>query len=155
GEEDVLTFPDVTLRRPIAVRAVTGRVVDREGRPVAGALVSQAGDGPRRTEATTDGDGRFRLVGVYTGPVLVFAEREGFRFGGVVVGAGPVEVRLARVDEPPISELKTLPPSMTRAEERALGRELLAPVLADARSGSLENAAARVVPALARLDPDR
>ena len=157
GEEDVLTFPDVTLRRLIAVRAVTGRVVDREGRPVEGALVSQAGDGPRRTEATTDGDGRFRLGGIYSGPALVFAEREGFRFGGAIVGEGPgpVEVRLARVGEPPIAALKTLPPSMTRAEERALGRELLAPVLADARSGSLENDAARVVPALARVDPER
>ena len=157
GEEEVLTFPDVTLRRLIAVRAVTGRVVDREGRPVAGALVSQAGDGPRRTEATTDGDGRFRLGGIYSGPALVFAEQEGFRFGGAIVGADsvPAEVRLARVGEPPIAALKTLPPSMSRAEERALGRELLAPVLADARSGSLETAAARVVPALARLDPDR
>jgi hypothetical protein len=157
GEGDVLTFPDVTLRRLIAVRAVTGRVVDREGRPVAGALVFQAGDGPRRTEATTDGDGRFRLGGIYAGPALVFAEREGFRFGSAIVegGPAPVEVRLARVGEPPIAALKTLPPSMSRAEERALGRELLAPVLADARSGSLENDAARVVPALARLDPER
>ncbi len=155
GAEEVLTFPDVALRRLIAVRAVSGRVVDREGRPVAGALVSQAGDGPRRTEATTDGDGKFRLAGVYNGPALVFAERESFRFGGAIVGEGPVEVRLARVGEPPIAALKSLPPSMTRAEERALGRELIAPVLADARSGSLENAAARVVPALARLDPER
>ncbi|WP_435016306.1 MSCRAMM family protein [Tundrisphaera sp. TA3] len=155
GEGDVLTFPDVTLRRILATRIVTGRVVDRENKPVAGATVFHAWDGPRRTQATTDDGGGFRLAGIYAGPALVFAEAEGFRFGGAVVGEGPVEVRLARVGEPPIVALKTLPPTMTRAEERALGRELIEPVLAEARHGTLENAVAQVIPALARLDPDR
>ena len=109
GEGDVLTFPDVTLRRS---HGAPGRLgPGRRPRGPAGGRArrsSRPGDGPRRTEATTDGDGRFRLAGVYAGPALVFAEAAGFRFGGAVVGPGPgpVEVRLAREGEPPIADAR-------------------------------------------------
>ncbi len=157
GPGDVVALPEVRLQRALTIRVVSGRVVDREGRPVAGALVFQSGDGPSRTEATADDAGRFRLPGVYAGPALVFAEQDGFRFGGAVVRAGDeaVEVRLAREVEAPAARLETLPSPMGRDEERALARDLIAPVLPVARLGVLSSEGSRVMPALARVDPER
>lgn len=157
GTEDVLTWPELTLRRALTIRDVAGRVVDRAGKPLAGAVVFQSGDGPKRSETTTGVDGTFRLPGVYSGPALVFAEKAGFRFGGAIVGpeAGNVEVRLARMEEPPITRLKTLPPAMERVEERALGRKLIEPVLPLERSGILGYVGEKVVLILARVDPER
>jgi protocatechuate 3,4-dioxygenase beta subunit len=157
GEVDVLTLPDMTLRQELTIRIVSGRVVDRDGQPVAGAKVFQSGDGPIRTETTADADGRFRLPGVYNGPALVFAEKAGFRFGGAIVAAGDaqVEIKLARDGEPPVAKQQTLPAPMSRAEERKLARELLEPVVAQARSDALGYAGERVLPALARIDPER
>ena len=154
-EADLLTLPDLALKRSRGVRVVTGRVVDRDGQPVPGAAVSQAGDGPRWTSAKADADGHFRLAGVAGGSALVFAEAPEYRFGGAIVGGEgvPVEIRLARVTEPPIATLKTLPSPLTRAEERALARGLLEPLLPLARSGALGIANASVIPALARVAP--
>ena len=53
---------------PRACGTVEGRVVDRRGQPVAGAVVRQSGDGPMPTEILTAADGRFQLPGVLEGP---------------------------------------------------------------------------------------
>ena len=130
----------------------------RPRRPCGGrARVFQSGDGPRPSDATTDAAGQFRLAGVYEGRALIFADRAGFRLGGTVLPAGTtsVELRLAREGEKPAAVLKTLPSPLGRPEERALGRELLAPVLAEARRGTIGPIAQSVMPALARLDPER
>ena len=157
GAGDLLTLPDVALRKLRVIRTVSGRVIDRAGKPVAGASVSQAGDGPSRTATTANQDGRFHLAGVYEGPALIFAGKAGFRFGGAIVGpaAEPVGITLAREGEPPVALPKTLPSLMARTEERALARELLEPVLAGARSGSLGDSGAGAILALARVDPAR
>ena len=91
------------------------------------------------------------------GPALVFAEKAGHRFGGAVVGPGDAapEIRLARADEPPISIPKPAPPPLPRAEERRIARELIAPLIRPARAGSLGPMGQAVIPALARVDPDR
>ncbi len=150
--------PDLVLRRSQTLRFVSGRVVDREGKGVAGASVFQSGDAPRRTSTTTDAEGRFRLAGVPSGEALVFAEKAGFRFGGAIVKPGDarVDVRLARVEEPPRSMPKSLPSPLTRAEERAMARELLAPLIDAARPGSL-GFDGRLGPADSgvAVDPDR
>ena len=51
-------FAKVVLRR---LRTVRGRVLDSQGKPVAGASVRQAGDGPAPTQDMTDAEGRFAL----------------------------------------------------------------------------------------------
>ncbi len=61
GKTTEVTIP---MEGPARERTVSGRVVDREGRPVAGAVVFQSGDSPTRTEATTGADGPFTLGGV-------------------------------------------------------------------------------------------
>jgi hypothetical protein len=158
-EADLLTLPDLTLKRSRGTRHVSGRALDRDGKPVPRASVSQAGNGPSWTSATADAEGRFRLSGVAGGEVLVFAEAPGFRFGGTIVGAvgDAVEIRLARTSEPPIAalKLKTVPPPLSRAEERALALKLLEPLLPLARSGTLGNGAPSVFPVLARVAPSR
>ncbi len=152
-----ITFPGLVLRPRPTRRLIAGRVVDRSGKGVAAVTVFQPTDSPARKEAITDDAGRFRLDGVPGGPALVFAEKTGCRFGGAVVGPGDaqVEIRLARAEEPPISIPKPVPPSLSRAEERGIARELIAPLIDPARAGSLGPMGKDVVPALARLDPDR
>lgn len=157
AERDLVALADVSLRRLQTLRFLSGRVVDREGQGVAGVSVFQSGDAPRRTATTTDAEGRFRLVGVPSAGAFVFTERTGFRFGGAIVGPGEgkVEIGLAREAEPPLAIPRMLPPLLTRAEERALGRELLAPLVVASRSGSLGSVDNSLIPALARVDPDR
>ena len=61
GRSGVLTFPELVLPAEPRRVAVEGRVVDRQGRPVAGAEVRTTADGPCAGRAITDPDGRFRL----------------------------------------------------------------------------------------------
>jgi hypothetical protein len=151
---DRLTLPDVVLQPEATPRAMAGRVIDRQGKGVAGASVFSSIGGPQRT---TDGEGRFRFVEVPGGTALVFAEKAGFRFGGAVVGPadGRVEIRLARTDEPPLSIPKPQPTPLPRAQERAWAREWLGPLVADAQAGSLGRRGESVMQVLARADPDR
>ncbi len=156
-EADLLTLPDLRLKRSRGVRIVTGRVVDRAGNPMPGVSVSQAGDGPKWTSAKTGADGRFRLPGVGDGAALVFAEAPGCRFAGAITrnGDDSVEIRLARMTEPTLAAVRTLASPLSRAAERALAKELLGPLLAVARSGSLGIVGPSAIPALARVDPLR
>ena len=74
GEQPPLLLP--MLQRPL--RTIRGRVVDGQGKPLANVDVFQSGDGPERTAAKTDVDGRFALAGFREGPVFVFAPVRGF-----------------------------------------------------------------------------
>jgi protocatechuate 3,4-dioxygenase beta subunit len=152
---DLLRFDDLALRRK-SPRAVEGRVVDREGKPVGGAAVSHA-DAPGGMPARTDAEGRFRLHGVAEGEALVFVEAGGFRFGGAVVGDAPgaLEILLVREGEAPAAALKSLPPAMPRAEERALARDLVEPLVAQVRGGGMAGNGLAVYRALARIEPSR
>jgi hypothetical protein len=78
----------IPVQTPVKVRSLTGRVLDRAGKPVAGATVFQTGDAPARTSTDTAGDGTFTLPGVARGDTFVFARARGFRFTGKSRGAG-------------------------------------------------------------------
>jgi protocatechuate 3,4-dioxygenase beta subunit len=85
--------------------AVEGRVVDGEGRPVAGAWVRPVEDRGVRTfgrisaSATTDGDGRYVLDGLPTGPRSIAAEDDQGRRGvgeiDVRAGENRLDIRLS------------------------------------------------------------
>jgi hypothetical protein len=154
---ELVTFPDLTLRQSRTLRLVSGRVVDREGRGVAGVWVFQVGFASMPTETTTDSAGRFQLAEVPNREAFVFAEKGGFRFGGAMVGPGNdrADIRLARENERPLSIVKSLPAPRTRAAERALAKELLTPLVAAARSPSAHFMIDSVMSALARVDPER
>ena len=120
-------FPPIVLRR---LRTIEGRVVDRQGRPVAGALVFQSGDGPMRTEALADQDGRFAL------PRRARRARDRPRPQGRIPRPLPAGQRRRGVDprsrwpasdEAPIAAYKTLPPALPADEEKALARRLVQP----------------------------
>jgi protocatechuate 3,4-dioxygenase beta subunit len=152
----VVALPDISLVRSHGPREVAGRVEGSNGRPVARARVFQSGNGAKRTETAADADGAFRLPDVPGGAALVFAEAPGFRLGGMIVGddgAGAV-IRLARESEPPPPREEVRPP-MTRAEERALARQLLAPPMPLQQHGMAGGDQDRVDPARARVDPGR
>ncbi len=118
--------PDITLP---GLRTVTGQVADRTGRPLGGVRVLQSGDGPLRTETTTDESGRFQLGGVMEGPAFVFASREGYRSGFQAIGADstPVKLTLLRGDEPPIRKYRTLDSALPADQEKTLARRLIEP----------------------------
>src|SRR5262249_41191472 len=81
-----------THAHPDDLRPIAGRVVGRDGEPVAGATVFQSGDSPKLTEAATDTDGRFRLSGVAAVPTFLFAKKPGYRFAGIAIDAAAQDV---------------------------------------------------------------
>ena len=151
------SFADLTLRRTRGLRAVSGRVVDRAGEPVAGAVVSQSGDGPRPTRSVTDAEGRFRVDGVLDGRAFLFASKDRFRFRARPIGpgSGAVEIVLDREFEQPAPfKPPTFP--MTRAEEKAKAGELVAILKPRMKVGSDDRGdQARLLALEARLDPNR
>jgi beta-lactamase regulating signal transducer with metallopeptidase domain len=112
-------LPKIVLHR---LRTVHGRVVDSRGKPVAGASVRQAGDGPAPTQGATDADGRFALPGVLAGPAFVFVAKDGYRFEGKPIGAADpsLEIVLTRPDEGFTKPISGSIPALARAEELAI-----------------------------------
>ena len=132
-------------------------MVDAQGRPIAGAVVFQSGDGPARTRAATDADGRFRLPGVYREPAFLFVEGDGLAFEGHRIGAGDeaVELKVRRVGEPAAGPpLHTLPPVLPREEEKALARRLIGTDLT-LLTGETTRETYPLVRTLPRVDFDR
>ncbi len=119
-------LPPLVLR-PLGKKS--GRVVDRQGKPVAGVEVFQSGDGPERTSTVTDGAGRFTLGGFCQGPVFVFAHGEGIRFSGWLIKPGEDDVTLevTRSSEPPDRSMRMLPEPIPLVESRALAQRLIEP----------------------------
>ncbi|HKI20782.1 MAG TPA: sigma factor-like helix-turn-helix DNA-binding protein, partial [Isosphaeraceae bacterium] len=116
------------IQRPL--RTISGRVLDRQGKPVLGVELFQAGDGPERTATRTAADGQFTLGGfISRGPVFLFARGEGFRFFGRMIkpGDGHVTVELTRTSERPAGEMKMLGDPIPLEESRVLAQRLLKP----------------------------
>ena len=144
-------FADLKLTR---LRTISGRVLDRQRRPLAGVRVFQAGDGVERTETTSGADGRYELPGVSEGEAFLFAEHSGFRFHGQALAPRiqQAEITLARVDEPPES-LSPQPPPISREQELKLTRDVYRPYFERAIAGGKEEAQRLAVAGLVRLDP--
>ncbi|HEX7377865.1 MAG TPA: carboxypeptidase regulatory-like domain-containing protein, partial [Pirellulales bacterium] len=149
-------FGDLVLREVPSLRAIDGRVVDRRGKPVAGLRVFQAGDGPRRTETTTDADGRFRLSGVYAGPVFLLVRGKGYPLQGLLYDSeGPAEFTARSDDEPTARQLKTLAEPLSLLQRREISLRLIEPMLSALKQGEVEAAKVWVLSTLAVLDRDR
>jgi len=137
------------------LRTLRGRVVDRVGKPVAGAEVLQRGDGPEWTSTHTDAKGLFSLGGFRSGAVIVFARHERFRFHGQLVkpAEGEVTVVLTRRAEPPDREMKPLPYPDMPADSPAIARHLIEPVVEMALQRKDTQFAEDVLTNLAVVDP--
>jgi Carboxypeptidase regulatory-like domain len=123
GEEPVTIAP----RELRSLRAVSGRVVDRQGKAVANVEVFQSGDGPKRTSVRTDASGRFALGGFQNGTVFLFARGEGFRFHGQMLKPGDreVTVELTRFGERPARNLTKLADPIPIEESRGMARRIM------------------------------
>lgn len=105
---------------------VEGSVVDSAGQAVAGATIFNSGDGLEPASITTAADGRFRLQGLFSGPVYIFARKPGFRFTGLRTTSGTNDIKmtlLAETDPPPMDQPAALP-TITPQHE-ALARWML------------------------------
>lgn len=104
-----------TLRRLVSA---AGRVLDQQGRPVAGATVFHTGGATPRTEVKADAAGHFRIEGVPEGKSPIFVTQPGYHFCGQLIdtSAGARELRLLAADQTP-APLHTLPPLRSHEEE--------------------------------------
>ena len=77
-------------------------MIDSANKPMAGVRVFNTGDAPETISTTSDSSGRFRLEGLRSGPVFVFAEKPSHRFTTVRTTSGTTDVKLEllREDEP-------------------------------------------------------
>lgn len=124
AEQEELDVGSITLRR---LRTVSGRVVDRVGRPVAKATVFNSGDGHRRVDTSTDEEGQFELPGVPEGQACLFVEKARYRFTGkLIVDDEPLAFTLVRRDEP-LEPIETLAPPLAESDTSDLARRLLEP----------------------------
>jgi Carboxypeptidase regulatory-like domain len=134
GKEPIVSDPFTMTEEPMTIpplgpgtlRTVTGRVVDRAGKPVGNVEVFQSGDGPKRTSVRTDAAGQFALGGFKSGRVMLFARGEGFRFHGQILKQGDreINVELTRSSERP-RELKKLSDPIPLDESRGMARRIM------------------------------
>ena len=127
------TLP-LMVQRPM--RTVSGRVVDRQGKPVANIEVFQSGDGPERTTTQTDADGAVFPGRLSPGTrVSLRARRRVFdsRAGWSSRPRATVTVELTRTSERPAREMKMLADPIPLEESRALARRLVEPLWASGR----------------------
>lgn len=122
GNGNPLLLDTVVVPR---IRLLEGRVLDRTGKPVAGAHVVR-GDCRQWAESVSDEEGRFHLRAAILGPGYVFVRNAGFRFHGQRCDAiEPLEVKLLARDETPVQRMATVPlPSLP--ERKALAAILAA-----------------------------
>ncbi|MBY0230626.1 MAG: carboxypeptidase-like regulatory domain-containing protein, partial [Gemmataceae bacterium] len=99
-----------------------GVVVDRAGKPVAGAVVVAQG-WLRRSETKTDKEGKWALRAPLGGPTVLYVSKEGFRFHGQEAGSGTVT--LVRRTEKPAHSMGALPPLLDEKRRRAILREVI------------------------------
>ncbi|MGC8641920.1 MAG: carboxypeptidase-like regulatory domain-containing protein [Isosphaeraceae bacterium] len=119
----------ITLQPFITIK---GRVVDRQGQPVAGARVVQAGGG---SESETDPAGRFVLDRTRPGRSFLIARKLRFRVHGLEVdgkASTSIELTLSRESGPAQPRMATLPAPISLDESRQLARKILEPLLPDA-----------------------
>lgn len=130
-----------------------GVVHDRQGKPVAGAEVVWC-ESAQRAESQTDDAGTFHMSNVARGNAFLFVRKAGFRFYGMRIDPGPVDVILdvilEAIDEPPLAAYKPTPARRDPAADRALALKLVRESLEAAKD---ERDRMRAIQALARIDP--
>jgi protocatechuate 3,4-dioxygenase beta subunit len=145
---------DASLAR---LRTIQGRVVDAQGRPLAGVGVFSALAPLPGNRAMTDGRGGFRLSEISKDDPFLFVEGTDIRFQGQMIDARGVEVTLtvARRDDPARTTMHNLPPALPRDDELSLASRLLEPELAQGFADGTASDKVSTLELLARLDPGR
>ncbi len=146
GVVDIRAF----VLKPSRASEIAGIVLDSDGNPLKNVRVFSAGKTWRKPTMHTAADGQFKLKDVAPDIRYVFADAEGYRFGGARVKSGvPVEIRLRPLDSPP----KTVRPVRpVNHEERAEAVRKLIDLSLDA---SKKKPTYRLIQAMAHIDRDR
>jgi beta-lactamase regulating signal transducer with metallopeptidase domain len=144
----------IVLRR---LRMVRGRVVDSQGRSVAGATVRQAGDGPAPTQTDTDAEGQFALPGVLAEPAFLLVAKDRYRFVGAPIAATDtfMEVRLTGVDEAVAKRSNNQQLAPTRDEELATLHRVFDPYADRVIKEGTASELFEILRILVRIDPGR
>ncbi len=146
---------------PITLHAVAGivegRVLDSAGQPIAGAMVVNSGDGPKRVEVATDVNGQFRIEGLYDVPIFLCATKPTYRAGGTCAapGATDVTITLRRPDESPTDGASSPQRRPSLAEQQQLARPLLERAWTLAPKWVGHDPAPTLIRAMARIDARR
>jgi RNA polymerase sigma factor (sigma-70 family) len=153
GNARPLAFPDLVLQRS---RTLQGRILDRDGKPVAGVRLLHVDDRNRQT-ASSDAEGRYRLEGLREVAGFLFAEKDGFRFHGQLSDpkADRVDMILTRSGERGSGSLKTLSSPLAKKERLALAQRVLEPGLKRVLARGDDDSRLRPLEALAAIDPSR
>ena len=144
-----------TLRRLVSVE---GRVVDQQGRPVAGAAVFHTGNATPRTEVKTDAQGHFRLDGLPEGKPPIFVTHPAYHFHGQLVDTSAKSreatptIKLLPADQTPAA-LRTLPPLRSHEEEMKTARQVIRPLWEAAMKSADEGAKEWYSEWYARIEP--
>ena len=154
GPAETSAFADLVLPTQGRRVVVEGRVLDRQGRPIIGAGLRTSADGPCCRRASTDDQGKFRLVDVPEAGGFLFAEADGFRFEGRAIDpkTRPIDLILTRLDETPTRSMNTHP---VPSDGLALARPLLAAYADKVLSEGDHSTRIRTLEILARVDPKR
>ena len=142
------------MRLTVLSGAVAGRVVDEQGRPVAGATVSDVRDAPLKVTATTDANGHFRLPGLEEGDVYLLAQAPGRQIIGCLAHTGQGDLRLTWPQEKPATRGAPLPAATPLADRaQGLALDLLKQAVQET-NGQTGWARESLLTGLARLDPE-
>jgi hypothetical protein len=124
---ELTTFPPFRLKQH---RKLRGLVLDRHGKPVAGARIFLPSGEP---STATDAQGWYLLEGMLPDKTYLLVKAVGFRFQGwpAIPAREPRDNKLilARTSEPPDRIMAPQPPPISPEEARALARRLLEPSL--------------------------
>ena len=136
-----------------AAGTVAGRVVDAEGKPVMGAVVSANSEGPGELTSRTDAEGGFRLEGLYEGPAWVVA-KAGDTIGGARLLTGTMDgsiTLLPLLPEVALGEPRPCSSCTDPETDRRVARELLEVLTGSASEEGMYTLLRR----WARLDAER
>lgn len=139
---------------PARRASVTGTVVDKNGKPLAGVRVFGAGDKWARvtTSVSTDGAGKFKLSELAPDVRYVFADKAGFRLGGAKTNRDSIRITLRSNDSSPVGLRKQSFPDRNAQLEAA--RKLIEQAWALPAHPGITSRIEPLV-GMARIDPER
>ena len=152
--QDAITLPPITV---IRLRTIAGRVVDTDGRPVAGARVLNWGNPAPLTDATTGPTRLLKLGGLAREKSLLFVDAPGYRFHRAATdpGKSTIELVLRRDDQPPAGGVASLGPPITRERAIRLAEAVLKPYsVRILKTGTDPDTRWHMLEVLTRIDPE-
>jgi hypothetical protein len=150
ANQTVLDMGTITLPK---THLIEGRVTDRQGKPVDGALVVRA-DSRQRTTTHTDNNGQYKLEApIYPVAVLVVIKENYRTTGRRCDRIEKMDFQLTRRDEPADQKMAMLAPTLSLEERKRLALKLLEPEWTKAQASDKDEDRYRSLEWRAAVDP--